>query len=323
MSPRRNPNWDGLRSPQVAFSTSLGKSYQAKIEEFLESKYANELKGKVQLILTSPPFPLASPKSYGNSVGQEYLEWISGLANPLRKLLKASGSIVLEIGNAWDKGSPTMSTLPLETLIAFGKSADLNVCQQFICNNPNRLPGPINYVNDERIRVKDSYTHVWWYGKEDRPYADNRAVLKEYSPAMKKLLERQSYNSGIRPSEHTIGETSFLSDNGGAIPSNFLDIPENHNFLNWLEFAGSAVNRNYSNWCKSQGIKQHPAKMQAGLVEFFIRFLTKKNDLVLDPFGGSNTTGSIAEALDRRWVVTEPNPTYIEGSLGRFTQLKS
>jgi site-specific DNA-methyltransferase (cytosine-N4-specific) len=318
MSPRRNPHWDGLRSPQVAFSTSLGKSYQAKIEEFLESKYADEIEGKVQLILTSPPFPLASPKSYGNSVGQEYLEWISGLAKPLRRLLKPSGSIVLEIGNAWDKGSPTMSTLPLETLIAFGKAADLNVCQQFICNNPNRLPSPINYVNDERIRVKDSYTHVWWYGKKDRPYADNRSVLKEYSPAMKKLLERQSYNSGTRPSEHTIGKTSFLSDNGGAIPSNFLDIPENHNFLNWLEFAGSAVNRNYSQWCKDQGIKQHPAKMQAGLVEFFIRFLTKKNDLVVDPFGGSNTSGSIAEALGRRWVVTEPNPDYIEGSLGRF-----
>jgi site-specific DNA-methyltransferase (cytosine-N4-specific) len=225
---------------------------------------------------------------------------------------------VLEIGNAWDKGSPTMSTLPLETLIAFGRAGDLSVCQQFICNNPNRLPSPINYVNNERIRVKDSYTHVWWYGKSDRPYADNRSVLKEYSPAMKKLLERQSYNHGSRPSEHTIGETSFLADNGGAIPSNFLDIPDNHSFLNWLEFAGSAVDRQYSNWCKENKIKQHPAKMQTGLVEFFIRFLTKKNDLVLDPFGGSNTTGSMAEKLGRRWVVTEPNPTYIEGSLGRF-----
>jgi DNA modification methylase len=318
MSPRRNPHWDGSRSPQLAYSTTLGKSYQAKIEEFLDSKYAEDLKGKVQLILTSPPFPLASPKSYGNSVGQEYLEWITSLAQPLRALLKPTGSLVLEIGNAWDKGSPTMSTLPLETLISFGRSANLNVCQQFICNNPNRLPSPINYVNDERIRVKDSYTHVWWYGKKDRPYADNKSVLKEYSPAMKKLLERQSYNHGSRPSEHTIGKTSFLADNGGAIPSNFLDIPENHSFLNWLEFAGSAVDRQYSKWCKEKKVKQHPAKMQAGMVEFFIRFLTREDDLVLDPFGGSNTTGSMAEKLGRRWIVTEPNPAYIEGSLGRF-----
>lgn len=318
MSPRKNPHWDGNRSPQLAFSTAFGKSYQASIEEFLDSKYANDLKGKVQLILTSPPFPLASPKSYGNPVGKEYLDWITGLAQPLRSLLKSTGSLVLEIGNAWDKGSPTMSTLPLETLITFGRAANLYVCQQFICNNPNRLPSPINYVNDERIRVKDSYTHVWWYGKKDRPYANNRSVLKEYSPAMKKLLERQSYNSGSRPSEHNIGATSFLADNGGAIPSNFLDIPENHSFLNWLEFAGSAVDRHYSNWCRDQKIKQHPAKMQTGLVEFFIRFLSKENDLVFDPFGGSNTTGSIAERLGRRWAVSEPNPTYIEGSLGRF-----
>jgi len=318
MAVRRNPKWDGLKAPQLAFSTTLGRSYQSRIEDFLDSRFAKEIKGQVQLILTSPPFPLASPKSYGNPVGKEYIDWITGLAEPLRDLLRPSGSLVLEIGNAWDKGAPTMSTLPLETLIQFGRASDLKVCQQFICNNPNRLPSPINYVNDERIRVKDSYTHVWWYGRRDRPYADNRSILKEYSPAMKKLLERQSYNAGTRPSEHTIGARSFLANNGGAIPSNFIDIGDNHSFLNWLEFAGSAVDRTYSEWCKKEGIKQHPAKMQAGLIEFFIRFLSKKNDLVFDPFGGSNSTGSMAERLNRRWITTEPNPEYIRGSIGRF-----
>lgn len=316
---RKNARWDGSKRPQLAFSTSLGKSYQSTVEEFLESRYAAEVKGKVQLIITSPPFPLASPKSYGNPVGKEYLDWITGLAGPLSSLLRPSGSLVLEIGNAWDKGSPTMSTLPLETLIKFSKSGGLNVCQQFICNNPNRLPSPIVYVNKERIRVKDSYTHVWWYGKRERPYADNRNVLREYSAAMKKLLARQNYNSGRRPSEHNIGDTSFLANNGGAIPSNFLNPSEDSIFGNGLEFAGSSVDKNYSQWCADRGLNQHPARMQPGLVEFFIRFLSKRNDLVLDPFGGSNTTGSIAEKLDRKWLVVEPNPDYIEGSIGRFS----
>ena len=61
--------------------------------------------------------------------------------------------------------------------------------------------------------------------------------------------------------------------------------------------------------------------MPVGLVDFFIRFLTDPDDLVLDPFAGSNTTGATAEGLDRRWVAIEPNADYIRGSRGRFPSL--
>ncbi len=297
-----------LSKPQVAYKTTLGSMYRSSVEQFLSSRFADELRGKVQLIFTSPPFPLASPKSYGNSVGDEYVNWLTEVCLDLSTLLKPSGSLVVEIGNSWDKGSPTMSTAPLETLIAIHKRSGLNICQQFVVNNPNRLPTPIVYVNKERIRVKDTYTHVWWYGKSERPYASNAKVLKPYSLAMQKLLERGTYNHGTRPSEHKIGETSFLRDNGGAIPSNVL------------EFAGSRVNSNYRNWCTQEGISQHPAKMAEGVPDFFIKFLTRKNDIVFDPFGGSNTTGSVAESLGRRWVSVERDNDYIRGSLGRFSK---
>ena len=58
--------------------------------------------------------------------------------------------------------------------------------------------------------------------------------------------------------------------------------------------------------------------MAPDLAEFFIKFLTDEDDLVLDPFGGSNTTGSMAEQLGRRWITLEPKAEYIEGSRGRF-----
>jgi site-specific DNA-methyltransferase (cytosine-N4-specific) len=61
--------------------------------------------------------------------------------------------------------------------------------------------------------------------------------------------------------------------------------------------------------------------MQAGLPEFFIKFLTVRNDLVLDPFAGSNTTGSVAESLGRRWLSIEADKNYAEGSIGRFRVL--
>lgn len=302
-----NRYWSKKGNGQLAYETRLGKAYNGTIEMFLDSPEAKDLRGKVKLLFTSPPFPLASPKAYGNPVGDEYINWIVGLAPRLSDLLTEKGSLVLEIGNAWVKGSPIMSTVPLETLIQFGRIGKLNVCQQFVCNNPARLPTPIVWVNKERIRVKDSFTHVWWYSKSPFPTADNRNVLRPYSAAMLKLLARGSYNSGKRPSDHQVGERSFLTNNGGSIPSNML------------EFSGTAVDRRYKQWCKENGLKQHPAKMAEGLVEFFVKMLTRKGDLVLDPFAGSNTTGAVAERLERRWLAIEPNPEYLTGSLGRFT----
>ena len=99
------------------YRTAMGQAYNSSIEDFIASPRFQELKGTVDLILTSPPFPLVSPKAYGNRVGEDYKSWLSDIMTELKLLLKPKGSLVVEIGNAWDKGQPTMSTLPLETLI--------------------------------------------------------------------------------------------------------------------------------------------------------------------------------------------------------------
>lgn len=131
-------------------------------------------------------------------------------------------------------------------------------------------------------------------------------MLNGYSAAMKKLLERQSYNDGERPSEHNIGKTSFLTDNGGAIPPNVLRI------------SNTVSTDEYRHYCKREGLRLHPARMPPELADFFVKFLTDEGDLVFDPFGGSNTTGASAERLNRQWLAIEPEPEYIEGSKGRF-----
>ena len=66
------------------------------------------------------------------------------------------------------------------------------------------------------------------------------------------------------------------------------------------------------------GQKIHPARFPAELPRFFIEFLTEPDDLVLDPFAGSNTTGAVAEQLGRRWIAVEKNRTYAEDSELRF-----
>lgn len=293
-----------------AYKTDYGKVFNCSIEDFLLSDESSQLKGQVDLILTSPPYPLVSPKAYGNRTGEDYKRWLAEIMRDLKKLLKPNGSLVVEIGNAWDKGSPTMSTLPLETLIEIKNHAELKVCQQFIWNNPNKLPGPATWVNIKRIRVKDSFTHVWWFAKTTNPKANNGKILTPYKDGMKKLLERQDYNRGLRPSGHTIGD-GFLKRNSGSIPSNVLT------------FANSAETVEYREWCKEKGVPQHPARMPEKLAEFFIKFLTSKNSLVLDPFGGSITTGKVAQDLERRWIAIERDREYVIGSKGRFVNRKN
>jgi site-specific DNA-methyltransferase (cytosine-N4-specific) len=306
-----------------AYETEHGRCFNTSIEEFLASAAARKLYGKVSLIFTSPPFPLASPKKYGNLVGEEYLNWITGTMRDLLPLLKEDGSLVVEIGNAWDKGSPTMSTLPLKTLLAIAEQTNLNVCQQFIWENSARLPGPATWVNKERIRLKDSHTHVWWYSQVERPKANNRNVLVDYSPAMKRLIKTGKYNHGTRPSEHVIGEGTFATDNRGAIPGSTiiepLEVAETLDTPHSTFVMGNtSYDPQYREWCRENGLSMHPARMPIKLAELFIKFLTEDDDLVLDPFGGSNTTGRAAENLGRQWVVVEKDSDYVKGSRGRF-----
>lgn len=291
------------------YSTDLGSMYYGFCENILSQYIESERFDPVDLLFTSPPFPLNRAKKYGNLTGDAYLNWISELAPLFKKVLSPTGSIVIEIGNAWEPNSPTHSTLPIETLLMFKKSGDFSLCQEFTYYNPAKLPSPIEWVNKKRIRVKDSFTRIWWLSTTAYPKANNRNVLVEYSKQMKKLISSGKYNAGKRPSEYNIGASSFSKDNGGSIPSNVL-------------IASNTTSQdNYLRYCREKHYTVHPARMPIDIAEFFIKFLTNPGDLVLDPFAGSNVTGAVAEKLNRRWMSIEANENYILGSIGRFENI--
>lgn len=305
------------------YRTERGVAVVGKSEEFLAGRAGQALKGRVQLVFTSPPFPLNRKKQYGNLDGPEFKKWLKSFAKTLRGLLTPDGSIVIEMGNAWEPGLPVMSTLAIETLLAFKEAAKLHLIQEFIWFNPARLPTPAQWVTIERIRVKDAFTRLWWLSPEPFPKADNRRVLAPYSDSMKSLLKRQKYNAGPRPSEHVINPTSFLKNNEGAIPPNVLTVGEDDDtdINNLLVGANTTANDAYQKFCKTRGFETHPARMPIGLAKFFINLCTEPGDLVFDPFGGSNTTGAAAEELDRKWVSVEANQSYAQGGRGRFPDL--
>jgi DNA modification methylase len=293
----------------VAYQTAYGRMLHGLSDDILKSGALERFEGKVNLVFTSPPFPLNRKKRYGNKTGDEYIEWLSAYGPLLKKMLTPDGSVVMEVGNSWEQGSPVMSTLPIRSLLRFQEDNELYLCQEFVWQNPAKLPSPAQWVNVDRVRVKDSFTKIWWMSASPKPKADNRRVLQEYSKSMKDLLKSGKYNAGKRPSEHNIGEQSFLFDNGGAIPGSVLT------------FANTQANDEYQVYCRDQDIELHPARMPIELAGFFINFLTDPGDLVLDPFGGSNTTGAAAERLDRFWISIEAEEKYIQGSMGRFPDL--
>lgn len=310
----------------LLYSTDYGKYYIGRCEDTMLKL---GLEGKVQLILTSPPFPLNNKKKYGNLNGEEYLSWFVSLAELFSKMLTPDGSIVIEMGNAWEKDRPVQSLLHLQCLLSFvnNDKAGLRLCQEFVCYNPARLPSPAQWVTINRIRAIDSFTHVWWMSNSDYPKADNRRILRPYSKSMKKLLKTGKYNAGKRPSEHVIGETSFLKNNKGSISHNVIEmenIDETKELrlpYSMFSISNTKSNEFFIKTCKERGIVPHPARMPLEMASLFIEFLTDENDIVLDPFGGSNTTGYCAEKAKRKWVSIDTELKYGEQSKIRFEEM--
>lgn len=261
----------------------------------------------VNLVLTSPPFALQREKEYGNKAQSEYVAWLAQFARLVQRKLKEDGSFVLDLGGAYELGSPTRSLYNFRVPIHFCDELGFFLAEDFYWHNPAKLPSPIEWVNKRKLRAKDSVNTVWWFGKTRWPKANVSKVLAEYSDRMKKLLEDPEgfYTPKKRPSGHDIGK-SFGKDNGGAIPPNLLQI------------SNSESNGSYLRGCKDVGVKGHPARFPAKLPEFFIRFLTEPGDLVLDIFAGSNTTGHMAECEGRKWLAFEERIDYLAASSFRF-----
>ena len=262
--------------------------------------------GSVDLVMTSPPFGLVRKKEYGNVAADEYVDWFRPFAEAFARVLTDQGSLVIDIGGAWNQGQPTRHLYHFKLLIMLCEDYGFHLAQDFYWWNPSKLPTPAEWVTVRRIRVKDAINTVWWLSKTPWPKASNRRVLQPYSASMMELLAK-GYRAKKRPSGHDISE-KFSIDNGAAIPPNLLAIPNTES------------NSFYLRYCEEQGLQSHPARFPAELPEYFMRMLTDAGDLVVDPFAGSCVTGEVAERLKRRWVCVELREDYLKGGIGRFVR---
>jgi len=291
---------------EPSYKTQRGAAFCADSLQFLASIPS----GSVNLVLTSPPFALRRKKSYGNVDAREYVDWFLPFARQIHRILKPDGSFVLDIGGSWNKGEPTRSLYHFDLLLHLcGDTGLFKLAQEFYWYNPATMPGPAQWVTIDRVRVKDAVHPIWWLSKTAHPKSSNRWVLSPYSSSMETLFKK-GYNAGARPSGHVVSK-KWGRDNGGAIPPNMIEVSNTKSADSYLK------------GCRKHNIEVHPARFPERVPEFFIKFLTRPRNLVVDPFAGSNVVGYVAERLRRRWISIEIKAEYVNGSAFRFDEIGS
>lgn len=291
----------------IGYSTENGKCVCGDSLELIQQLEDDS----VNLVVTSPPFALQRKKDYGNENQDSYVDWLCQFGAMVYQKLAIDGSFVIDIGGAYEKGQPTYSLYQFRTLIKLCDDIGFHLAQPFYWHNSSALPAPIEWVNKRKIRAKTSVNTVWWLCKQPFCKADIKQVLTPYSDRMKQLMMNPDNfvkeEGTVRPSGHVLGKSSWGKNNGGSIPPNLLQIPN------------SESNSVYLRTCKELELKGHPARFPEELPEFFIKMLTNENDLVVDIFAGSNTTGHAAEKLNRKWISFELSNDYVATSSFRFT----
>src|SRR5215211_2400637 len=239
------------RGRDQIYSTPLGEMYCADSLEFMKDMEPES----VDLVVTSPPYALHFKKEYGNIDQEGYINWFLPFAAEIKRILKPTGSFVLNVGGAWTPGAPTRSLYHYRLLLTLCDELQYKLAQEFFWFNPAKMPAPAEWVNVRRIRVKDSVEYIFWLSPSEFPKANNNKVLLPYSKDMERLIKR-GLKRTKRPSGHTIKE-SFALDKGGAIPANVIQVGNNES------------NSNYIKESKRLGKKIHPARYPAEIPRFF------------------------------------------------------
>ena len=188
--------------PKAIYSTAKGAAYLGDSLELLTHIEPNS----IDLVFTSPPFALQRQKEYGNKDQWEYVDWLLAFAPKIKRVLKESGSFVIDMGGAYKKRKPIRSLYQYRFLIRACDEIGFRLAEEFFWFNPAKLPSPIEWVNKRKLRAKDSVNTLWWLSKSDNPKADVSRVLSPYSERMKSLLKNAEkwYVPKKRPSGHDI-----------------------------------------------------------------------------------------------------------------------
>lgn len=290
----------------VAYSTTLGVAILGSCDTVFAA-----IDAPIVLSITSPPYPLAQARRYGNVEPSVYIDWICKMLAPVVRNLVPGGSICLNIGNdVFEPGLPSRSLYRERLVIALCDRFGLHKMDELIWHNASKPPGPVRWASIERTQLNVSYEPVYWFTNDPaRVRSNNRRVLQAHTDKHLKLI-----NAGGEANRRHNADGSYRTKAGayglptvGKIPRNVLSF--GHSCASQLAYKQNA---------RAMGLPAHGAPMPLSLASFLVEFLSEPDDLVADPFGGSFTTALAAERLGRRWMSTEIMVEYVLGSATRF-----
>lgn len=292
----------------VAFSTDLGVGIWSLAQDVF-----SKIDEPITLALTSPPYPLRTPRAYGNAgkTEKEYIEFVVENLRPIAKNLVPGGAITLNIANdIFQSGVPSRSLYCERLVLAICDELNLSLMDRLVWVNPSKCPGPTQWACKTRQQLKGAYEPIFYFTNDPKlARSNNRRVLQPHTERMQKLIASGGEKRGRVSSDnsHTVKPGSYSNATEGRIPTNVLTY--SHTCKSQLDYKKAA---------RAELLPAHGAPHPLQLAKFLIQFLSNRGDLVVDPFGGSMTTGVAAEELDRRWICTEAMWEYAKGSANRF-----
>lgn len=243
----------------------------------------------VDLIVTSPPYADQRKHTYGGVPPDQYVDWFMPISEQLYRVLKPTGSFVLNIKERVVDGE--RHTYVLELIIAMRKQGWLWT-EEYVWHKRNCYPG--KWPN----RFRDAWERCLHFTKSKKFAMYQEAVMVPMGDW------RHSRLQNLSKTDQTRDDSRVMSGFGKNI-SNWVG-REFAYPTNVLHLATECANRN------------HSATFPAELPEWFIHLFTQEGDLVLDPFIGSGTTAVVASKLDRLYIGMDINREYIDLSKERL-----
>ena len=235
----------------------------------------------IDLIFTSPPYADSRSQTYGGVRPDKYVEWFLPISAELLRVLKPSGTFVLNIKEKVVGGE--RHTYVIELILEMRKQSWLWT-EEFIWHKKNSYPG--KWPN----RFRDSWERLLQFNKDRHFHMYQEEVMVPMGDWAQRRLKNLSETDKVR-------DPSRVGSGFGKRIANWIGREKAYP-TNVLHMATETKNRN------------HSAVFPEDLPEWFIKLFTKKGDCVLDPFMGSGTTAFVAQRLERNAIGIEILPEY-------------
>jgi DNA modification methylase len=246
----------------------------------------------IDLIITSPPY--ADIVNYGKNISiqkpQDYCDWLLPLFNEIYRVLKPSGSFILNINDNCSKGY--RNPFIYELIYRSQKETKLKFYDTYIWHKMNGIP------NGSPKRFRNNTEFIFHFVK------DQKELKFHMDRVMKEPAESYSQRKKYKWKVSNHGQTQ----DGERIEKHFMD----GNNLPDLVRPDNVVRFHTAGHARDNTIK-HPAPFYKDLPKYYINLLTDDGDTILDPFGGIMTTGLACNEIgNRNFIGFELNEKYAE-----------